>query len=142
MDVHDRPSQRPGPGHRCTVPDMGEQGTRDLDSKRRHPRQLTDTEREQIANEVLTHDEQQVFSLLVRGHPRREIAAELNLSNDAVLLHVLSIIGKLGRATGGFPPDPPRPPLAASAALPVPRQRAEDVPTHVGRPLRRKGGKA
>ena len=138
-----RPSQGPGLGRRCTVADMGDQGTRDLDSKRRYPRQLTDTEREQIANEVLTHDELQVFRLLVRGHPREEIAAELNLSDEAVLLHVLSIIKKLGLATGGSPPpDPPRPPLAASAALAVPRQRAEDVPTHVARPLRRKGGKA
>jgi DNA-binding NarL/FixJ family response regulator len=121
---------------------MGEEGTRDLDSKRRHPRQLTDAEREQMAKEVLTQGEQQVFRLLVRSHPRKEIAAELNLSDDAVLLHMLSIIGKLGRATGGFPPDPPPSPRAASTALAVPRQRAEDVPTHVGRPLRRKGDKA
>lgn len=142
MDFHDRPSQGPGLGRRCTVPDMGEEGTRDLDSKRRHPRQLTDAEREQMAKEVLTQGEQQVFRLLVRGHSRKEIAAELNLSDDAVLLHVLSIIEKLGRATGGFPPDPPRSPRAASAALAVPRQRAEDVPTHVGKPLRRKGDKA
>jgi DNA-binding NarL/FixJ family response regulator len=33
-------------------------------------------------------------------------------------------------------PDPPLPP-AASAALAVPIQQAEDVPTHVGKPLRR-----
>ena len=121
---------------------MGEQGTRDLDSKRRHPRLLTDAEREQVANDVLTDDEQRVFRLLVRSHPRNEIAAELNLSENAVLLHVLSIMEKLGRATGGFPPDPPPSPRATSAALAVPRQRAEDVPTHVGRPLRRKGDKA
>jgi DNA-binding NarL/FixJ family response regulator len=118
---------------------MGEQGIRDLDSKRRHPRQLTDAEREQMAKEMLTQDEQQVFRLLVRGHPRKEIAAELNFSDDAVLLHVLSIIDKLGLATGGSPPpDPPSPPVTASAALAVPRQRAEDVPTHVGKPLRRR----
>jgi hypothetical protein len=40
---------------------MGEQGIRDLDSKRRRPRQLTDAEREQVAKDVLPHDEQQVF---------------------------------------------------------------------------------
>ena len=38
-------------------------------SKRRHPRQLTDAEREQMANEVLTQDEQPVFRVLARGHP-------------------------------------------------------------------------
>ena len=37
-------------------------------------------------------------------------------------------------------PDPPPPPQAASAALAVPFQRAEDVPKHVGRPLRGKSG--
>jgi DNA-binding NarL/FixJ family response regulator len=96
MDFHDRPSQGGGLGRRCTVPDMGEQGTRDLGSKSRHPRQLTNAEREQMAKEVLTQDEQQVFRLLVRGHPRKEIAAELNLSDAAVLLHMLSIIEKVG----------------------------------------------
>ena len=96
-----------------------------------------------MANEVLTQDEQQVFRLLARGHPRKEIPAELNLSDDAVLVHVLSIVDKLGRASGGSPlSDPPPPPLAAAAALAVPRQRAEDVPTHVGRHLPREGGKA
>ena len=120
---------------------MGEQGTRNLDSRRRHPRQLTDTEREQMASEVLTQHEQQVFRLLVRGHRRKEIAAELNLSEDAVLMHELSIIAKLGLATRGSPsPDPPRPPLAASAALAVPRQRAEDIPKHIGRFMRLKRG--
>jgi DNA-binding NarL/FixJ family response regulator len=117
---------------------MGVQGTRDLDSKRRHPRQLTEIEREEIAGEVLTRDERKVFRLLARGHSTKEIATELNLSDDAVLQHVQVILVKLSRAT---PPDPPQHPLAASAALAVPRQRAEDVPTHVGRPLRRKGGK-
>jgi DNA-binding NarL/FixJ family response regulator len=34
-------------------------------------------------------------------------------------------------------PDPPPLPPAASAALAVPIQQAEDVPTHVGKPLRR-----
>jgi DNA-binding CsgD family transcriptional regulator len=115
---------------------MGVQGTRDLDSKRRHPRQLTDTEREEIAG--LSRDEQQVIRLLARGHSTKEIATELNLSDDAVRQHVQIILIKLSRATR---PDPPPHPLAASAALPVPRQRAEDVPTHVGKPLRRKGGK-
>jgi DNA-binding CsgD family transcriptional regulator len=117
---------------------MGVQGTRDLDSKRRHPRHLTDTEREEIVRKVLTQDEQQVFRLLGGGHPWKEIAAELNRSDDAVWQHVQIILVKLSRAT---PPNPPPTPLAASAALPVPRQRAEDVPTHVGKPLRRKGVK-
>jgi hypothetical protein len=38
--------------------------------------------------------------------------------------------------------DPPPLPPAASAALAVPIQQAEDVPTHVGRHVRRKGGSA
>jgi DNA-binding NarL/FixJ family response regulator len=37
-------------------------------------------------------------------------------------------------------PDPPRLPPAASAALAVPIQQPEDVPTHVGKPLRRQSG--
>jgi DNA-binding NarL/FixJ family response regulator len=37
-------------------------------------------------------------------------------------------------------PDPPPLPSAASAALAVPTQQAEDVPVHVGKPLRRKSG--
>ena len=122
------------------LPDMGEQGTRDLDTKRRHPRQLTNAEREQMAKEVLTEGERQVFRLLVRGYPRKEIAAELNLSDGAVLQHVLSILAKLGPT--GSPPDPSPPPLAASAALAVPLQRPEDVPTHVGKPLRRTSSSA
>ena len=39
-------------------------------------------------------------------------------------------------------PDPPPLPPAASAALAVPLQQPEDVPTHVGKPLRRKSGSA
>ena len=104
---------------------MGEEGTRDLDSKRRHPRQLTDTEREEMVGKVLTRDEQQVSRLFARGHSTKEIATELYLSDDAVRQHVQIIFVKLSRATR---PDPPLTPLAASAALPVPRQRAEDFP--------------
>jgi DNA-binding NarL/FixJ family response regulator len=37
-------------------------------------------------------------------------------------------------------PDPPPLPPAASAAVAVPIQQPEDVPTHVGKPLRRKTG--
>jgi DNA-binding NarL/FixJ family response regulator len=43
-------------------------------------------------------------------------------------------------AVSSTQPDPPPLPPAASAALAVPMQQAEDVPTHVGKPLRRKTG--
>jgi DNA-binding NarL/FixJ family response regulator len=48
-------------------------------------------------------------ALLGRGHPRKEIATELTLSDNAVRLHVQSILVKLGLATGG-PPPPDSPP--------------------------------
>jgi DNA-binding NarL/FixJ family response regulator len=134
MDFHDRPSQGRGLGRRCTVPDMGEQGIRDLDSKRRHPRKLTDAEWEQIANEVLTKDEQQVRGFLAKGLRMKEIATELHLSDNAVLLHVQSILAKLGHATGGLtPPDPPPRRPAASAALAIPIHEPENARSHFGR---------
>jgi hypothetical protein len=87
-----------------------------------------------MATEVSTQDEQQVFRLLVRGHPRKGIAAELNLSDDAVLLEVLSIIGKLGLDREFAAAQSTSASVGAPAALAVPRQRAKDVPTHVGKP--------
>jgi hypothetical protein len=43
---------------------MGRQEISDLDSKRRHPGQLTDAERGQVAKEVLTEDELRVYHRL------------------------------------------------------------------------------
>jgi transposase len=87
---------------------MGRQDVRDLDSKRRHPRQLTDAEWEQIANEVLTEDEQQVRQSLAKGLSVKEIAAELDVSDNTALSLAESILVKLTRAVGiSTPPDPP-----------------------------------
>jgi hypothetical protein len=65
------------------------------------------------------------------------------MSPDTVRGHVQNILMKPGvhsrleAAARAIRPDPPPLPPAASAALAVPLQRTEDVPTHVGRPLRR-----
>jgi two-component system, NarL family, nitrate/nitrite response regulator NarL len=95
--------------------------------------------------EGLTEEEKRVLELLVRGTSSKEIAADLAISPEMVREHVQSILVKLQvhsrleAATFALRrPDPPPPPQAASAALAVPFQRAEDIPRHVGRPLRRK----
>ena len=72
-----------------------------------------------------------VFSYAVT--PRKEIGAELNLSENAVLLHVQSIVAKFGVMTLLTPPDPPPRRPAASAALAVPVDEPDNARTHVGR---------
>ena len=86
-----------------------------------------------------------MLDLLVRGARTKEIAAHLAISPEMVREHVQSILVKLQvhsrlEAISSTRPDPPPHPTAASAALAVPIQQAEDVPTHVGKPLRRKSG--
>jgi DNA-binding CsgD family transcriptional regulator len=113
---------------------MGRQDVRDLDSKRRHPRQLTDAEWEQIATEVLTEAEQQVRQSLAKGLSVKEIAAELDVSDNTALSLAESILVKLTRAVGiSTPPDPPPRRPAASAALAVPVHELENALAHVGR---------
>lgn len=93
----------------------------------------------------LTPEEKQVLQLLVEGHSGKEIAAELVVSPEMVRTHVriilekLQVHSRLEAATRALRDPPPLPP-AASAALAVPIQQAEDVPTHVGKPLRRNSG--
>jgi two-component system, NarL family, response regulator DesR len=62
---------------------------------------------------------------------------ENNLSADELVNAVRLVLGEAVRSTH---PDPPPHPPAASAALAVPIQQAEDVPTHVGKPSRRQSG--
>jgi DNA-binding NarL/FixJ family response regulator len=78
-----------------------------------------------------------VLKLLALGSNVKEIVAELAMPPDMVRGHVQSILVKLGVHSRL---DPPPLPPAASAALAVPRQRAEDVPTRVGKPLRQESG--
>jgi hypothetical protein len=86
----------------------------------------------------MTEDERRVFELFAQGRPTEEIAAELGISRDDAIELTISVLAKLQRDL--TPPETP-PPLAAAAALPVPYQRAEDVPRHVGRVLPRKGSR-
>jgi hypothetical protein len=79
-----------------------------------------------------------VLELLALGATTNEIAAELTISPDTVRAHVQNILVKL-QVHSRLDPRPLPP--AASAALPVPIQRAEDVPTHVGKPLRRRAAR-
>ena len=97
------------------------------------------------STEGLTEEEKRVLEPFVLGHSVEEIAGELAISPDTVRGPVQSILTKLGvhsrleAAALTMRPDPPSPlPPAASAALAVPFQRAEDIPRHVGRPMRRK----
>jgi DNA-binding CsgD family transcriptional regulator len=86
----------------------------------------------------LTDDGKQVLQL-VQGRTGKEIAATLGVSPEIVRVHVENILAKLQVHSQVNPP--PLPP-AASADLAVPIQRAEDVPTHVGKPLRRRSDSA
>ena len=90
-----------------------------------------------------------MLELLARGSTGEEIAALLAISLETVRVRIQAILTKLGvhsrleAAAFMLRPDPPTPPpLAASAALAIPLQRAEDVPRHVGKPLRRTSGSA
>ena len=78
---------------------------------------------------LFTADEEQVLQLLIEGLTQQEIAATLGLPPESVRTLVQVILLKF-HVFSGRPPDPP---LAASAALAVPFQRAEDVPRHIGR---------
>ena len=75
-----------------------------------------------------------MIELLALGTTTNEIAAELAISPDTVRAQVQNILVKLQVHSRL---DPPPLPPAASAALPVPIQRAVDVPTHVGKRVRR-----
>lgn len=77
-----------------------------------------------------------MLKLLASGRTTKEIAAELAISPETVRAHVQIILAKLQVHSR---PDPPPSPQATAAALAVPLQRAEDVPKHVGKYLRRKG---
>ena len=91
----------------------------------------------------LTPEEKLVLQLLARGHGIEEIAVLLAVSLEEararvqVILEKLQVHSQLEAAAFGFWPDPPPLPPAASAALAIPFQRAEDIPRHVGTPLRR-----
>jgi DNA-binding NarL/FixJ family response regulator len=70
---------------------------------------------------------------------------ENNLPADELANAVRLVLGELQarsrlEAGSSTRPDPPQPPPAASAALAVPFQQAEDVPAHIGRPSHRKPG--
>jgi DNA-binding CsgD family transcriptional regulator len=84
----------------------------------------------------LTEEEERVLKLLVAGRTGQEMAAELGIAEETVRTHIQIILAKLQVHSRL---DPPPLPPAASAALAVPLQRAEDVPTHVGRYLRWEG---
>ena len=86
--------------------------------------------------EELTEGEKQVLVLMCRGHTTKEVAGELGISPKTARV-IRSIFTKLHVHSRL---DPPPLPPAASAALAIPRQRVEDVPTHVGKPLRRGSG--
>ena len=97
----------------------------------------------------LTRDEERVRQLLVEGRTGEEIVATLGISRHTFRQHVQSILVKfqvhsrleLTVRWARLNPEPPPLPPAASAALPVPMQYPEDVPTHVGKPLRRNSGR-
>jgi DNA-binding CsgD family transcriptional regulator len=89
--------------------------------------------------EELTEEEERVLKLLALGRSGKQMAAELAMPPDMVRGHVQNILVKLGVYSRLEPP--PLPP-AVSAALAVPLQRAEHVPMHVGRALRRGGGRS
>lgn len=78
-----------------------------------------------------------MLKLLAQGRTGKEISVELGISDGTVRTTIRRILTKLGVHSRLGPP--PRPP-AASAALAVPLQRAEDIPRHVGQPLHRKSG--
>lgn len=74
-----------------------------------------------------------MLKLLAAGRTGMEIAAEREISPETVRTHIQSILTKLGvhsRLMAAVMPDPPLSPPAASAALAIPFQRPEDVPTH------------
>jgi DNA-binding CsgD family transcriptional regulator len=88
----------------------------------------------------LTEEEKRVLKLLVVGRTGKEIAVELGSSDGTVRTAIQSILTKLRihsrleKAVAALlSPDPSPLPPAASAALAVPRQRAEDIPRHIGR---------
>ena len=84
---------------------------------------------------ALTEDEQRLLALVAIGNTPKDIAAELRISLEAVRERLQRLVMMHQGLSG--PSEPPLPP-AASAALAVPIQQPEEVPTHVGKHLRRK----
>jgi hypothetical protein len=87
--------------------------------------------------EPLTDGEERVLKVMLQHKSVREMAEALDLSTEAMIERMERLFMKLRLPSDV---DPPPLPPAASAALPVPLQRAEDIPRHVGKPLRRSGG--
>ena len=86
---------------------------------------------------LLTDEERRLLALVSLGSTPREVAAELGVSLEAVREQLQRLLMKLQEPSGGS--EPPTLPPAVSAALGIPIQQPEDVPTHVGQPLRREG---
>ena len=72
----------------------------------------------------------------VSGYLLNDPSADVLVRVARIVLGKLQVPSRLEAASSRQPDPPPFPP-AASAALAVPIQQAEDVPTHVGKPLRR-----
>ena len=80
-------------------------------------------------HELLTEEEKLVLQLLAGGRATKEIAAVLEVSPEETRARVNIIFEKLQvHSRVGPRNDPPPLPPAASAALPVPFERAEDIP--------------
>ena len=63
------------------------------------PRLRPDAPRDDRLIEELTPRERDVVALVADGHPNREIAARLDISEHTVKFHLASIFGKLGVST-------------------------------------------
>jgi len=77
----------------------------------------------------------------VSGYLLNDPSADELVNVARLALGKLQVHSRL-EAVSSTRPDPPPLPPAASAALAVPIQQAEDVPAHVGKPLRRRSGSA
>jgi Sigma-70, region 4 len=88
---------------------------------------------------TLSEREKKVIQLrfgLLDGHPRtlEEVGREFGVTRERIRQIESKTLRKLRH------PEPPPLPPAASAALAVPIQQPEDVPTHVGKTLRQESG--
>jgi hypothetical protein len=86
----------------------------------------------------LTPAEARVLRLAAQGLTIKEIAAELGISPETVSEQLVGIYDKLARSRPDPPAPPTGPPPAASAALAVPLEHAEEAPRHVGRSVPRR----